>query len=77
MPASYSKIFIWGLGLTCLSTAAPLENTVPASEVSTQDKLQMNPACKSKILEKFREANVENKQATFFMRCKAVTPAGT
>lgn len=46
MPAVYSKIFVWGLGLASLSTAAPLENTVPASEVSTQDKLQMNPACK-------------------------------
>ncbi|KAJ5973359.1 hypothetical protein N7481_010569 [Penicillium waksmanii] len=45
MPALYSKIFVWGLGLASLSTAAPLENTVPASDVSIQDKLQMDPAC--------------------------------
>ncbi|CAI7578689.1 hypothetical protein N7533_003169 [Penicillium manginii] len=45
MPAFYSSIIIWGLGLASLSAAAPLEHTVPTSKVSTQDKLQMNPAC--------------------------------
>lgn len=45
MPASYSQILVWGLGLASLALATPLEQ-VPSDKVTIQDKLQMTPLCK-------------------------------
>ncbi|OQE16657.1 hypothetical protein PENSTE_c023G09283 [Penicillium steckii] len=44
MPALYSQIFVYTLGLASLAMTAPLEH-VPSDKVSAHDKLQMTPLC--------------------------------